>query len=457
MSTATAILDDAEATARGSQPKLVPVPGPRAPMLVQTAMTMPWLGERFLYKCTEKYGKTFRLQLYWMGEMVITSDLELVRELFFTRKDREPMATWIPDGSLRRMLGENPLTNTDGEEHKVNRRRLSGALSLLVERGSSGPTPLSDDVRATFERLPVGGPHSLWGVIEPVLFESVLRDALGVADPGRRARLRTAFREYHKLGHRPELFDARLQKLIGGRSLRRFEAAERVIREIVHEELANTPAEGFRAGLIELACEWARDVGADEQEMSVEFVKGVVYAGTITTASACVWTLLLLLHHPDLLARVRAELAEGDRTLLGRCEREALRLFPPHTITPLRRLSSPFPWGSQILPGDTVFGVAATLVHRDSSIYEHPNRFMPDRYADGWNPPPHAWLAFGAGLHRCLGQQWGLARATDIVEAVVQHTELAVARPRLEPMWMIQQGHGPRWGGEVMKLGTRPT
>ena len=431
-----------------SSPAL-PVPGPRLPMIAQTALSAPWLGQRFLHRCTRRYGRTFRLHIYFAGELIVTSDLELIRELFITRKDGEPLATWVPDGSIRRMVGDNPLTSTDGEAHKLNRRRLSEPLRLLVHPEGNR---LSDDVRAAFERLPAGGPHSLWSVIEPVLFEGVLRDALGVTDPARRAGLRAAFATYHQLGHRPELFDASLQRLIGRRLLPRFDEAEQTIRSLVDEELASGARDGVRAGLLAFARAWARDIGVDERSMCVEMVKGIVYASIKTTTSACTWTLLLLLHHPEVLQRVRRGLAEGDTDLLVASVREALRLFPPHPLTPLRRLNETIEWGSLALPRDSVLGVAASVVHRDPSIYTHPNRFEPDRFEGGWSPPPFGWLPFGAGLRRCLGQHWALARAHDVVRTVVEHTRLAPARPRLEPVWFIQQAHGPRHGGEVIKL-----
>jgi cytochrome P450 len=421
-------------------------------MLAQTALTMPLLGERFSLRCTRRYGATFKLNLYWLGELVVTSDLELIRELFVMRKDGQPLATWIPGGSLRRMVGENPLTRTDGEDHRRNRRRMSDPLRVLVHGHQNDRSFLADDIREAFERLPVGGKHSLWSVIEPVLANGVLRDALGIGDPSRRRALQSAFTEYHALGHRPELFDERLRRLVGWKLEQRFDAAERTIGDLVTEELKATPAQGFRAGLLEFARAWARDIGADEEAMCTEFVKGIVYASTKTTTSACTWALLLLAHHPALLARLRRELGEDGRSLLTGCIREALRLFPPHPLTPVRRLTEAFSWRGVTLPQHAVLGVATSRVHRDPSVYVDPNRFLPDRY-NGWNPPPQAWLPFGTGLHRCLGQHWALARAAEVVRTVVDHVQLVPARACLEPVGMIQQAHGPRWGGEVLKLG----
>lgn len=421
-------------------------------MVAQTALSAPWLGERFLHRCTRRYGRTFRLNLYLIGELVATSDLELVRELFVVGKDGPPLATWVPPGSLARMVGDNPLTRTDGEEHKRNRRRLSEPMRLVARVDPARPSPLCEDVRAAFERLPVGEPLKLWAVIESALFESVLRDALGVSDAMRRRRLRSAFVKFHRLGHRPELFDANLGRLAGRRLRSRFDEAEQEITTLIEEELASTPSEGFCAGLLEFARAWARDTGADERRMCVEFVKGMVYASSKTTTFTCTWTLLLLLHHPALLRRLHAELADGDEAFLAASVRESLRLFPPHPMNPLRRLTEALQWRGLEFPAGAVLGVIASFVHRNASVYPQPHRFRPDRFLGGWSPPPHAWLPFGAGLHRCLGQQWAVVRANQVVRTVLEHTTLMPARPRLEPVWMIHQAHGPRWGGEVVKL-----
>jgi cytochrome P450 len=422
--------------------------GPPLPASLQTILASPPLDERFLGVCARRYGQTFRLHLYGYGPIVATSDLALIERLFVAGKDQS-LESWAPGGSLRRVFGSNPFLQTEGERHKQYRRRLAEPFRRLASRESDNQL-LADRFGDALDRALVGRPLELWGTLEPILFDSLLL-TLGVADPDRRAPLRAAFRDYYALGFRPTLAEPRMYRLTRrGRLRRRFDQQERILVGLIEEELAGDPGGGIREELLSASRAWAEETGRDERVMAVEFVKGFVGGGYRTTAAGTVWTLLLLLHEPDALERTRQELARGNERFLLAVAREGLRLYPPHAIVPVRRLRDPLRIGSLQLPPGTVLAVLAALVHRDPRIYPDPDRFWPERY-DVRKPPPHAWLPFGIGLRRCLGQHWALERICAITRVVVERGGLRPASPTLEAPSLKHDVRVPRAGGLIVK------
>lgn len=150
----------------------------------------------------------------------------------------------------------------------------------------------------------------------------------------------------------------------------------------------------------------------------------LIAAGYETTSAAMGWIVYLLGAHPDWQRRARAEVAAvlDDRapgpadleqlTLVRAVVDETLRMYPPAMIS-ARYVVTGFDFaGRPVRPGDLVlFSPYAT--HRDPRVYDDPLAFRPDRWLDAERRPPHEYLPWGGGRHRCLGS--GMATAELVV------------------------------------------
>lgn len=122
----------------------------------------------------------------------------------------------------------------------------------------------------------------------------------------------------------------------------------------------------------------------------------VLRAGHDTTTNMIGLGTLVLLRHPEQLARLKAE-----PQLIDRAVDELLRYLSPVQFAPRRvALHDVELDGVQICKGDGIFAVPAAA-NRDPA--EFPD---PDTLDIGRDAVTH--VAFGYGIHRCLGQ--GLAR-----------------------------------------------
>jgi pentalenene oxygenase len=185
------------------------------------------------------------------------------------------------------------------------------------------------------------------------------------------------------------------------------------------------------------------DPGCDGPGLSdaeiIDNLMTFVLAGAESTSSTLAWAMHLLAEHPDVERQVHAEVDAVLRgtpatfehlpelRLTARVVTEALRLFPPgwmftRTVTTETRI------GGHLLPAGTSVLYSPYLVHHRSDLYDEPERFDPDRWdSTRPRPPRGAYLPFGAGSRRCIGERFAL------VEAVLTLATIS-ARWQLKPL-----------------------
>ncbi|HEY8865620.1 MAG TPA: cytochrome P450, partial [Solirubrobacteraceae bacterium] len=174
----------------------------------------------------------------------------------------------------------------------------------------------------------------------------------------------------------------------------------------------------------------------------------MLVAGHETTATALAWAFERILRHPEVLRRLRAELAEGRTAYLDAAIKETLRLRPVVPIT-ARKLTVPFELGGRTYPAGTVLMPCIFLLHRNPEIYERPDEFRPERFLD-WQPPPYAWIPFGGGGRRCLGAGFALAEMRAVMQTVLTRVELRAASQRDERVVRRAFTLSPRDGTRVV-------
>jgi cytochrome P450 len=119
----------------------------------------------------------------------------------------------------------------------------------------------------------------------------------------------------------------------------------------------------------------------------------VLIGGHETTANQINLSLLNLLHHPAELAKLRA----SPELIPGAVE-ELLRYVRLGGLAPARVTSEEVQIGDVTIPaGETVIPLFGTA-NRDPSVFADPDRFDVTR-------APANHLAFGIGVHHCLGAQ----------------------------------------------------
>jgi len=153
----------------------------------------------------------------------------------------------------------------------------------------------------------------------------------------------------------------------------------------------------------------------------------VLTAGQMTTAVALAWALYELGRHPEVVAKMRAELeAAGPNpdpsvilTLpyLDAVSKETVRLHPILSECARIPMEAMQVGGRTVRPPQALV-VSIVSIHHDPNTYPEPDMFRPERFLERkYNI--YEFLPFGGGHRRCMGA--GLAEYTirlSLAEAV---------------------------------------
>ncbi len=158
---------------------------------------------------------------------------------------------------------------------------------------------------------------------------------------------------------------------------------------------------------------------ADRQ--MIDEILTLVVAGHETTASGLNWTWFLLSQHPDVDARLYAEVSaapELSAPSLAQVETltytrqvidEALRLYPPGWLLSRRAVGPDVLAGYEIPAGADVL-LCLYLLHRHPRYWREPDAFRPERFAPDHDAerPRFAYMPFAAGPRHCIGETFAL-------------------------------------------------
>jgi cytochrome P450 len=166
------------------------------------------------------------------------------------------------------------------------------------------------------------------------------------------------------------------------------DAARDDLNAILHAELERCRTEPDAS----ITSQVANDPAAGLADAEIAAQLRVIMFGAIETIRGAVMnTMLLLLRHPDALARARA-----DRAALAGAVDEALRMIPPVAFME-RWTHAPIDIGGVPIGAGEFVGVSVIAANRDPAVFADPLRFDPAR-----GNARHA-LSFSFGEHHCLG------------------------------------------------------
>jgi len=166
-----------------------------------------------------------------------------------------------------------------------------------------------------------------------------------------------------------------------------------------------------------------------------------IVAGHETTALTLAWSFYLLAFDEDIQERARTEARAVLQTraataadvpslpFIRQVIDEALRLYPPAGIVS-RTARKPDTLGAaDILPEDTVM-IPIYALGRHHLIWDDPDHFRPDRFADRKSVKRYSYLPFGDGPRICIGASFALQEAVIILATLIARFRFKAVRGR---------------------------
>ncbi len=407
---------------------------PRQPPVYSTGL--PWLGPmraffgdplRFHVEAYRQCGPVYRINLLGRATIVLAG-LEANR---FVWEDDSLWDFGATGAIFRENFGSTYLTQLDGEAHAKKRRRMQSGFkpqALLALAPAMTETMLAELAAVSGQMV------DLRLLCSRLIVCLSSRALLQVSLPAGLDRRIAAFE--HDL-----LFGGRLPAWIRrwwyGRKGYLQLKAELVgyIEQMLEEKRAHPPA------VEDLISIMVRHHPADEPPLTHEEIVTdaalLFLAGSNTTSSVVLWSLLFTYSRPDWLAQLREELAGWDPARftgmaafpkLRATVLEAERLRPALPFAG-RRARRDFAFGDFSFPAGTFVLHASTVTHFLDDYYERPFDFLPERFLPDRSPPPKVHGTFGGGSHVCLGQPLARVQEPLMLANFVRNFDLEFAHP----------------------------
>lgn len=162
-------------------------------------------------------------------------------------------------------------------------------------------------------------------------------------------------------------------------------------------------------------------------------------AGHETTANGLAWTFYLLARHPEIRARLEAELdALGHVPTYDDLKqlpytiavfKEAMRLYPPVYIIARRAIEDTVVGGRKIGKNAIVI-VNVVGLHKRADVFPDPERFDPERFLGDRERqlPRGAYIPFSVGPRNCIGNHFALMEAHLLLATIAQRVRFDLQR-----------------------------
>ena len=384
----------------------------------------------FFERCRARYGPTFSLRVPTQPPIVVFSDEAAIRDVFALRP--EDVSVGAALAWMEPFVGRHSLLLMDGERHFGERRLLMPPFHGA--RMHAYGAAIADVARRAMETWPTHEPFAIEPAARTITLDIILRTVFGASGAALEALRRAVldvlgeFSVFHivsalriDLGPRSPW----------GRFVARRAALDALLFALIRERRAQR--EEGRDDVLSLLLDARYEDGAPmrDEELRDELVT-LVGAGHETSTSALAWAFQCLAHHQGAQARAHAELdrAAPDAAELPWIDALVKETLRYHAVFPLvaRSLRTPQTIGGWTLPEGTLVYVSIHLTHRNAELWPDPDRFDPERFLDA-RPRPFAYVPFGGGSRRCIGQAYALYEMRVIVAEALRRFRIVPAGP----------------------------
>ncbi|APE42295.1 cytochrome P450 [Sulfitobacter alexandrii] len=373
-------------------------------------------------------------------------DPQAIREVLLDRLDDYPKSL-VTKNLLKPAIGES-LFIAEGAHWRWQRR---AAAPVFSHRNVMNLSPImTAAAERTVARIEAAGPRAVNMLDEMVTttFDVIGDVTFSGGDTFDRDKVHGAIDDYISEAGKISLFDVlgfpdwvpRPGRLMSGAALKEMKS----MADSAIEARAERGHDGV-PDLLDLLLEGV-DPKTKRQMSTAELRDNLltfIVAGHETTALTLSWAMYLLGFDPAVQARARAEVQDvlqgractGDdveklpyiRMIID----ETLRLYPAAGIISRTAQKHDTLCGREIRPGDTVM-IPIYALGRNKLLWDDPDRFDPDRFADRKSIDRYAYLPFGDGPRICIGASFALQEAVIILATLLSKFEFAPV-PGKEP------------------------
>lgn len=418
-------------------------PGPKAPPAWQSVrfLTRPL---EFFQEQVSLYGETFTIRLAGLPPIVMLTAPADLKALFTAPAD-VMHAGEVNAMAFAPVVGNRTHFVLDEESH-LERRRLM-LPPFHGERMHEYGETMAEVASRAVASWPRERPFPVHPELQRIALQVILRTVFGLdeATPRDERVIRRLVRLANEAFASPLLMAPPLQWDLGPWSP--WGHVLRVVRDADHfllAEIRRRREEGDapqRKDILSMLLVARNESGEGLTDAEVrDELTTMMLAGHETTGTALSWALECLLRRPEVVRRIRDEIAgvagEGEvprgREQLAKLEyldatiKEVVRFRPIMAFGGTRIAKAPWRLREWEIPAGTAVANALSMVHRRSDLYPEPHDFRPERFL-GKRFDQYAWTPFGGGVRRCLGMAFALYEMKIVLAQLLVTTELELA------------------------------
>jgi cytochrome P450 len=375
----------------------------------------------YLEELTTRYGHVVAFALPWRS-YVFVNEPALVKDVFVTQQ--HAFSKSLGARTLKYLLGEGLLTSED-PLHRQMRRIVQPAFHR--ERVAAYGRAMERHADAFVENIVAGEPFDVHAAMTELTLRIATTTLFGSDESGSTRVVSEALRMMMEEFPYILLPFGRLRQRLPLPSTRRFERARAMLDGVIYDLIARRRSSGGDGGdaLSMLLAATDAETGFRPGDAQIrDEVMTLFMAGHETTANLLTWTFYLLARNPAVDERLARAAREGDRTYVTHVVHETLRLYPPAWLIGRESLHDVVLADGSFIPAGTTVFVAPKLLHVRPDLYPDPLRFDPDRWID-WQPPAFAFVPFGGGARRCIGEEFAWIEAAIVLTAVASRYRLS--------------------------------
>ncbi|XP_065200767.1 cytochrome P450 18a1-like [Planococcus citri] len=393
------------------------------------------------FELSKKYGKIFSVKL-GQKNVVIISDPRMLKEAF----NKEEF-NGRPSNEFYKLLGGYGIINTQGHIWKEQRRFLHACLRwfgmTIFNRKNNNQleSRIMGEVKLLLENLKnqkgraIDLNHSFVISISNVICSLLMSVRFSFNDPvfkNLMMKMEEGFRlfggivllnyfpflrffpfflkEFKKIEENKKQTHQFFQNIIDDHKRSFNESNTRDVLDFYLSEIQRAERNGNSENLFD---------GKDHNSQIRQIIVDLYTAGMETTKTTLHWSIIYMLHYPDVAKSIQAELdAVVGRKRLPTFEDLPYLPITESTILEVLRKSSIVPLGNShatmkdvyfkgyLIPKNTEIVPLIYAVNNDPELWESPEKFLPSRFlnSEGRVTKPDHFIPFGIGRRTCLGE-----------------------------------------------------
>ncbi len=415
----------------------------------------------FMIENTSRYPRIAHVRL-GLEHIYTINDASLIREFFVEHAHDVHKAPALKESNE---LLRNGLLTNEGDSWKRQRKLVQPGFHNARVRAY---TQVMADVATTQRDAWVAGDTvDISADMSAATLSIIMRTLFGSDVDNRARELGDALNNVMHASSRWLLPFGPLLRFVPTQTNREAKTGTHLLQRCVQELIDDRRANGGGDDLLSMLLHAQDDETSatmNDAQLQDEIMT-LILAGHETTAMALSWAWMLLAANRDtqqlLEAEVDAVLGDGKPAGFDHLPQlpytraviaEALRLFPPAWIMG-RKITNQIELDGWTIPRGSTVVVCPLAIQRDERFWTDPLAFDPSRWItdagafDDAAPgqPDGAWLPFGLGLRKCVGQVFAWTEAVVLLSMLATRwrPEIALPEPlQLTPAITLRPRHG---------------